>query len=70
MEDDPSWKSGAVAFQKPYSSSPGARSQGRGFRRPALPNVGARRRWDGETMAAAQQREEKNTNLLPLDFSN
>jgi hypothetical protein len=30
--------------QKPYSSSPGAGSQRRGFRRPALLNTGARRR--------------------------
>ena len=57
-------------FQKPYSSSPGAGSQGQGFQRPALPNVGARRRCDGETTAAAQQREEENTNLLHLDFPN
>ena len=42
------------ASQKPYSSSPGAGSQGRGFQRPALPNVGARKRRDGETTAVAQ----------------
>jgi hypothetical protein len=41
------------ASQKPYSPSSGAGSQRRGFRRPALPNVGARD-WDGETAAAAQ----------------
>jgi hypothetical protein len=32
------------ASRKPYSSSPGAGSKGRGFRRPALQNAGARRR--------------------------
>ena len=56
--------------QKPYLSSPGAGLQGRGFRRPTLPNVDARRHRDGETTAAAQEREEENTNLLPLNFPN
>jgi hypothetical protein len=34
------------ASQKPYSPSPGAGSQRQGFRRPTLPNTGARR-WSG-----------------------
>ena len=44
------------ASQKPYSSPPGTGSQGRGFRRPALPIVGARGRsgwrdYDGSATA-------------------
>jgi len=55
------------ASQKPYSPSPGAGSQRRGFRRPARPVVGACRRSNWRSYGGSTTtRRDKNPNSIRL----
>jgi hypothetical protein len=56
-------------LQKPYSSSPGAGLQRRGFRRPALPNAGARRRLGWRDYGGSAVARRRKFYLTTLGFS-
>jgi hypothetical protein len=58
------------ASQKPYSPSPGAGSQRRGFRRPTLPNVGAHRRSGWRDYGGSAVARRRKFYLTTLGFSN